>query len=189
MIIKRKIIKLFDKLFAISRGDSINTLLNLTEGATMEIMKLIEFRKLCGEGKMMDHWLSDASGILANKIHRNNGPVKFYMAFIGALDNKSIENLLSVGDLDDIRRKYYTPEKFIESVKNKLKSQVNKGNEKYTDWIFKNNKGFLVSNEDYVSYFKFITLSLAGEIDPNDFDESWMVFNVSQDIVPENPKN
>lgn len=189
MIIRRKLISLVDKLFAINRGNSIDNLYNLTKGATMEIIKLIEFRKLCGEGKVMNHWLDVVSGILM-RIHKNNSPVKFYMGFIGTLDDRSIINLLSYGELEKIRSEYSTPEDFIQVVKNKLKLQTNKGSEKYADWI-KSNGGFLVSNEDYVSYFKFITLSLAGDIDPTsiNFDESWKIFSVSGDVVSDNPKN
>lgn len=174
MIIKRKLnsdLPKDDKLFSF-RGDLINSLLKQTEGAAMEIMKAIEFKKISGDDKMVDHWINIASGILA-RINSDTGDIKFHMGFIGALSNRDISNLLGSSDiLEDIRSKYRTQIDFIKAVKQKLRKEVNKGQEKYTEWLNKNN-GFLVSDKDYINYFKFITLCLSGIIDIfNDDDYS-----------------
>lgn len=179
-----------ERTFAESRGDEIKNLLNLVEGNAMEIMKAIEFYKLGGEGPMIDHWISIANGRLHKTDYGDDSTVRFHMGFIGALNKKDITTMLSEGDYQTISGKYSTPEKFIEAVKNKLSKQTNKGEEKYEDWITKDNEGFLVSNEDYVTYFKFITLCLAGVIEESDY-LSWQIlsngYKFNKMVVPKAP--
>lgn len=179
MIILRKLI---DKLFTTkTRKDEIDDLLGITEAATMEIMKAIEFYKLGGEGAMIDHWVEVANGKIREP-HSAQGTVKFHMGFIGVWDKNDVINLLGQNTYDNLEKSYTNPKGFIEKVKNKLKKQTNQGEEKYDDWL-KSNKKFLVSNEDYVTYFRFITLCLAGELDPDFYEggNEWRITSISGD--------
>lgn len=173
------------------RREQVDKLLNLTEGIGMELMKAIEFYELGGKGKMIDHWISVASGKLI-EIHKAKGTVKFHMGLIGALYRKDIISMLSFGDYDKVVKIYPSPIKYIKDVKTKLSSQTNSGEEKYSDWLIKDNKGFLVSDDDYLIYFKFITLCLAGIMDPDNF-MGWEILSTKKNEimwldVPQSPK-
>lgn len=197
MIIKRKLYsKIEDKvedarleeLLFSEKKDQLEKLLNLTEGIGMEIMKAIEFYKLGEEN--VNHWLSVAAGKL-NEINKTKGITKFHMGLIGALSRSDITGMLSFGDYDKIAEDYSSPTSYINAVKNKLKNQKNNAGEKYTDWL-NINKGFLVSNDDYIVYFKFITLCLAGVLNPDNF-QGWEIITTKKNeiltkAIPDKPK-
>ena len=196
MIIKRKLnsinpnieelVNVEEKLFTKSKSDEIENLLNLTEGIGMEIMKAIEFYKLGEEN--VNHWLSVAAGNFAKA---NKKTIKFHMGLIGALSRSDITGMLSFGDYDKITNDYSSPISYINAVKNKLKNQKNNAGEKYSDWL-NINKGFLVSNDDYMIYFKFITLCLAGILNPDNF-QGWEIITTKKNeiltkAIPDKPK-
>ena len=183
-----------ERLFADSKINQLNNLLSLTEGTAMEILKLIEFKKICGDDGMINHWIDVASGNLVNQI--DSTIVRYNMAFAGALGDKDLDNLFSSGDKQKIRAKYKTQSDYITAVKNRLRNETKGGSYKYRDWLkandVKNRRDdyFLVSNKDYIKFFKFLTLSLSGNIDPNDY-EGWKILSDSElmrmEISP-NPK-
>ena len=113
------------------------------------------------------------------------------MGLIGALSRSDITGMLSFGDYDKITNDYSSPISYINAVKNKLKNQKNNAGEKYSDWL-NINKGFLVSNDDYMIYFKFITLCLAGILNPDNF-QGWEIITTKKNeiltkAIPDKPK-
>ena len=196
MILKRKLnsinpnteeLNVEERLFAKSKSNEIENLLNLTEGIGMEIMKAIEFYKLGKEN--VNHWLSVAAGNFAKVDGKTT--IKFHMGLIGALSRSDITGMLSFGDYDKITNDYSSPISYINAVKNKLKNQKNNAGEKYSDWL-NINKGFLVSNDDYMIYFKFITLCLAGILNPDNF-QGWEIITTKKNeiltkAIPDKPK-
>lgn len=167
-----------ERLFAVSRSSQLNSLFDVMESTAMEVIKLVEFKKICGDDGMVDHWLNITSSNLANKV--DSTTIRFHMGFLGALNNEDIDSLIK--NIDLVRNKYKTPVDFIKAVKKRLRNETKKGDYKYRDWLKENDKithndnKFLVSNEDYVNLFKFITLSLSGDIEPSDYNY-WDIFS------------
>ena len=167
-----------ERLFAVSRSSQLNSLFDVMESTAMEVMKLVEFKKICGDDGMVDHWLNVASSNLANKV--DSTTIRFHMGFLGALNDEDIDSLIKNVDL--VRSKYKTPIDFVRAVKQRLRNETKGGSYKYRDWLRENDKithndnKFLVSDEDYIDLFKFITLSLSGDIKPRDYNY-WDIFS------------
>ena len=176
MIILR--LKEEERLFAVSRSSQLNSLFDVMESTAMKVIKLVEFKKICGDDGMVDHWLNVASSNLANKV--DSTIIRFHMGLLGALNDEDIDSLIK--NIDLVRSKYKTPTDFIKAVKKRLRNETKEGDYKYRDWLRENDKithsdnKFLVSDEDYVNLFKFITLSLSGDIEPSDYNY-WDIFS------------
>lgn len=129
-----------EKLFTGTRSDEVDDLLDHTFSASMEIMKLIEFKEKCG-GRDIKHWFDVVCGILNNKI--GGYYVKTHMAFIGALSDEDAEDLIK-SDYQKVRRRFGSPEDFIDNLRRGLETT---DNGKYRPFLTVGKKFLDITNE------------------------------------------
>ena len=107
----------------------------------------------------------------------NNGKVYPHMSLLCALSDEDIISSLGNMGLKKVREMYKSPEEFIVEVENKILRDA-----KYKTWITDPN--FFQKPKDYIRYFKYITLCIAGEIDPSDWKYQSLWINKKVQSTP-----
>lgn len=151
-----------ERLFAEVRSKQINFIINNSHTVAEQTMKLIEFYNE-DDGQYRPHWFSNLAGFIKKTI---NTYTNAYMAYVCALEDNDILEFLGSGDLNNIKIKYSSADKFITKVKIET---INDSECKYKKWVTKVDD-FVVTNDSYKDYFKYISFCLCGVMEPDDWN-------------------
>lgn len=157
MIILRRIA--IERLFS-DRATEVNQIIVAGHTYVKEIMKAIEM--YWDDPDDVSHWIDKAGGYISNDTF-NKSYVKPHYCFIDCLRDDEITSLVGINSLNLIRSKYKTSEDFVKSVKIEI---LTERSGKYKTWI-KSISDFKYSDKEYVELFRFISLCISGEVNPD----------------------
>ena len=162
MLIRRLINEDNDRLF--SRSSEIENLIDKTFPACLEVMKLIEFKEK-SNGRDTRHWFDILTSIV-DDIGSGNNLRWPQLAFSCTLDDDDLYNFIK-NDYRKVRNKFGNPEEVIDDLRRELMTTDNR---KYSGWVSNIDDFLDISNEQYLKYYKYISLCLSGDIGPDEWD-------------------
>lgn len=158
----------------------LNNISDVLDTATvrccLEVMKCIEMFEVGG----LRHWIGDKavnqtiSGL--EDVDDNLRPqIVFCLAIEPNLSkNKSLCE--SIGNYNIITKYSKSPIDFINLIKNRLLTETKSGEAKYSTW-FKENP-IKYTSEEYVDFYKYISLCLSGQLNPEVDEFDWNIERV-----------
>ena len=153
-----------------------------------EFINAIEMYDLEG-GKYVNHWIIEK---IVNNLFSIGTKFGIYpQQFLAASfeDNlNSLEKVFGTNSVNKFRKRFQTPEIFIETIKRDILSSSKRSivEPKY-DKIFRNrNPKFIYTNEEYIKIFKFLALCLSGQVPEADWDRYWEIGNKYVSILDVN---
>ena len=162
MLIRRLINEDNDRLF--SRSSEIENLIDKTFPACLEVMKLIEFKEK-SNGRDTRHWFDILTSIV-DDIGSGNNLRWPQLAFACTLDDDDLYNFIK-NDYRKVRNKFGNPEEVIDDLRKELMTTDNR---KYSGWVSNIDDFLDISNEQYLEYYKYISLCLSGDMKPDEWD-------------------
>lgn len=149
-----------------NRAGQLSYLIGSCHTISLELIKAIELYWDSPEN--VNHWIDKASGYL----HRMTGKEYIFPHFglICSFKHKNISDLIGVDGLNEILKKYKSPEDFILNIENEILLS-----NKYKTWI--KDLSFFKETKDYLRIFKYISLCLSGTIVPEDWNNQWLWIN------------
>lgn len=140
----------------------------------LEIMKCIEMY----ETEDVYHWIKDKIVKTINEvIVEDLTPQTLLCLGFDKLSNKDLVG--AIGNSNVVTRfysLYRSPEDFIKTVKYRLLTETKKGEPKYKDWF--DNNPIQYTDGEYVDFYKYISLCLSGQLDPDIDDFDWDIEKV-----------
>lgn len=165
------ILKNNEKLFS-DRSSEITQIIKSGHTYVKEIMKSIEL--YWDDPRDVSHWIDKAGGYIFNDTV-NKTYVKLQYCFINSLSDNETVSLVGNDYLVKIRSMYINPENFIQEVKKEI---LTEDGGKYKTWI-KSYSDFKVSNKEYVSILKYMSLCFSGLICPDEwYENKWKSLSI-----------
>lgn len=149
-----------------SRSGQLEYLVEGCHTIALELIKAIDFYWYSPEN--VNHWIDKTTGYLYKMVGKEY--IFPHFGLLCSFQHKNISNLIGLDGLSKVIEKYKSPEDFILSVENEI--LVSK---KYDTWI--KDISFFRQTKDYLKIFKYISLCLSGNINPNDWDTQWEWIN------------
>lgn len=154
------------------RQEGIRRLSTYCDRVCIEIIKLIELYNNCN-GNDIKHWMTEITNTFIKNVLDSEKVIspswsKPQLSFIKAVESESTISKVLGNDF----LKYCDSgfgNIYIEYLWKEILEMSQRGERKYVDAI-KYNGGFLISPEDYILLFKYISLCLSGQLNYNNID-------------------
>ena len=154
-----------EKLFGVSKEP-----INIVKDVYMEGIKLIEmWRSFENRGKVGDytlHWINRMTTVIYTMC--SNEDWYCYQLFFAPLDKNTLKG--EAGKLKKDYSKGRSPEKVIQDELDYVLNLKENGKFKYKE-VIESQGGFSITPKEYISFFKYLALSLSGQYNKGPWDD------------------
>lgn len=140
----------------------------------LEIMKCIEMY----ETEDVYHWVKDKIIKTINEVTIEGlTPQTLLCLGFDKLSNKDlVDTINNSNTTTKFFSLYRSPKEFIKSIKDRLLTETKNRKPKYSSWF--DNHPIQYTDEEYVDFYKYISLCLSGQLDPDIDDFDWDIEKV-----------